>query len=197
MVDYPGCAFCTVILSSFGGTCVIMTPLLEGTDGVQKMSKSLGNYIGINEAPAEIFGKLMSISDELMYKYFECLTDFDLNEVEALHPKEAKLKLGEAVVQQFHGAKQAAKARAGFEKVFSRQQVPEKMEEYHLGKGKATLVDILKEKNLVVSAREFQRLLKQGAISYEGAKLADADWVPKTGVLKVGKRRFLRLVEAN
>ncbi len=173
---------------------VIMTPLLEGTDGVQKMSKSHGNYIGINEPPDEIFGKLMSISDELMYKYFECLTDFDLGEIKALHPKEAKLKLGEAIVGQFHDAQQAAKARGNFEKTFSQGRTPEAVEEYILGENRKILADILIEKNLVVSSREFQRLLKQGAISYEGIKLTDADWKPKSGILKVGKRRFLRLL---
>lgn len=173
---------------------VIMTPLLEGTDGVQKMSKSLGNYIGINEPPGEIFGKLMSISDDLMVKYFECLTDFDLEEVKALHPKEAKLKLGEAIVTQFCSGAEAVKARAGFEKIFSQGQVPAEVAEYRLGKAGLTLADILLEKKLVSSVREYQRLLKQGAISHEGQKLTDAPWTPKAGVLKVGKRRFLRLV---
>lgn len=173
---------------------VIMTPLLEGTDGVQKMSKSLGNYIGINEPPDEIFGKLMSISDELMYKYYECLTDFDLNEIKSLHPKEAKLKLGEVIVGQFHDQKRAALARSNFEKTFSQGQVPETIEEYVLGENKRILADILIEMNLVASSREYQRLLKQGAISYEGTKLTDAHWKPQVGVLKVGKRRFLKLV---
>lgn len=173
---------------------VIMTPLLEGTDGVQKMSKSLGNYIGINEPANEIFGKLMSISDELMYKYFECLTDFDLKEIKALHPKEAKKKLGEAIVGQFYSTKEAVKVSTDFERTFSLGKVPERVEEYHLGAKKVNLADILLEKDLVTSAREFQRLLKQGAISCDGVKLTDARWIPKAGVLRVGKRRFLKLV---
>ncbi len=173
---------------------VIMTPLLEGTDGVAKMSKSLGNYIGINEPADEIFGKLMSISDEMMYKYFECLTDFDLNEVEGLHPKEAKLKLGESIVEQFHDAQQAVKARSHFEKTFAQRQVPEEVEEYVLTGNKQVLVDVLIEKGLVASVREYQRLIKQGAVSYEGGKLTDPNWAPKAGVLKIGKRRFLKLV---
>ncbi|MCK5012260.1 MAG: tyrosine--tRNA ligase [Candidatus Omnitrophica bacterium] len=173
---------------------VIMTPLLEGTDGVAKMSKSLGNYIGINEPADEIFGKLMSISDEMMYKYFECLTDFDLNEVEGLHPKEAKLKLGESIVEQFHDAQQAVKARSHFEKTFAQRQVPEEVEEYVLTGNKQGLVDVLIEKGLVASVREYQRLIKQGAVSYEGGKLTDPNWAPKAGVLKIGKRRFLKLV---
>ena len=173
---------------------VIMTPLLEGTDGVQKMSKSLGNYIGINEAPDEIFGKLMSISDELMYKYFEYLTDFDLKEIKALHPKEAKQKLGEAVVKQFYNTAIASKAKADFERVFSQKKIPDMVEEYRLENKKLTLADILLDKKLVCSTREFQRLIKQGAISYEGGKVTDAQWTPKAGVLRIGKRRFLRLI---
>ncbi|MBN1869953.1 MAG: tyrosine--tRNA ligase [Candidatus Omnitrophica bacterium] len=173
---------------------VIMTPLLEGTDGVQKMSKSLGNYIGISEPPDEIFGKLMSISDELMYKYFECLTDFDLPEIKRLHPKEAKMKLGESIVTQFYGAEQAAKARGHFEKTFSQRQAPDEIREYVLAGNKQVLVDILLEKKLVASAREYKRLIKQGAISYENSRLTDPNWAPKAGVLKIGKRRFLKLV---
>lgn len=173
---------------------VIMTPLLEGTDGVSKMSKSLGNHIGINESASEIFGKLMSISDELMYKYFECLTDLDLNEIKALHPKKAKQKLGEVIVAQFCSSQEAAKAKAEFEKTFSQGKTPESVKEYSLGAKSVTLSDILLSEGLVASMREFQRLLKQGAISHEGTRLTDAHWTPKAGVLKVGKRRFLKLV---
>lgn len=176
---------------------VIMTPLLEGTDGLMKMSKSLGNYIGISESPDEIFGKIMSISDELMYKYFECLTDFDLNEIKGLHPKEAKMKLGESIVGQFHDVKQAAKARSGFERTFSQRQVPEGIEEQVLTGKSQALADILLEKGLVASMREYHRLIKQGAVSFEGSKLTDPNWVPKEGILKIGKRRFLRLIQAD
>ena len=84
---------------------IIMTPLLEGTDGVNKMSKSLNNYIGINESADEIFGKVMSISDDLMYRYYEILTDFDMAEIKALHPKEAKVKLASEIIARFHDSK--------------------------------------------------------------------------------------------
>ncbi|MCR4336292.1 MAG: tyrosine--tRNA ligase, partial [Candidatus Omnitrophica bacterium] len=97
---------------------VVMTPLLEGTDGEKKMSKSLDNYIGINEPPEEIFGKVMSITDVLMMRYYEILTDVDLAQVKTLHPKEAKLQLAGEIVRQFYGEKTAAAARQGFEKVF-------------------------------------------------------------------------------
>jgi tyrosyl-tRNA synthetase len=173
---------------------VIMTPLLEGTDGVHKMSKSLGNYIGISEPPEEIFGKLMSISDELMYKYFEYLTDVELSEIKTLHPKEAKLRLGEEVVGQFHDRAAAVKARESFEKTFSQRQFPEDIQEYVLGQNPKGLADILIEVGLIASIREYQRLIKQGAVSFEGHKLANPDWRPELGVLKIGKRRFLRLV---
>lgn len=173
---------------------VIMTPLLEGTDGVQKMSKSLGNYIGINEAPNEIFGKVMSIDDKLMYRYYEVLTDRDLREVKTLHPKEAKVRLGQEIVRQFYGEKEARTAQEHFEKVFSQRQNPDHMDEYVLGKGAETLFDILLKAGMVTSMRDFQRLLEQGALSHDGQVIRDAKWVPRKGVLKVGKRRFLRLV---
>lgn len=173
---------------------VVMTPLLEGTDGVQKMSKSLGNYIGINEPPDEIFGKVMSVSDTLMYKYFEYLTDFDLTEIKALHPKAAKLKLAGAIVEQFYDTQKAQKAMKNFEQTFSHRQMPEAIEEYQLNESGESLGDILIKKKLVVSVREFQRLIIEGAIHFEGEKVKDVHWVPQAGVLKVGKRRFLRLV---
>jgi tyrosyl-tRNA synthetase len=173
---------------------VIMTPLLEGTDGVQKMSKSLGNYIGIHEPPDEIFGKLMSISDELMHRYYEVLTDFDLKETKALHPKEAKIRLAFEMVRRLYGEKDAEKAKGHFEKVFSCKQIPEHMQEYNLGKTSASLADILMRNGLVTSKREFQRLLDQGAISHNDQPIPDADWPVQTGVLRIGKRRFLRIL---
>ncbi|OGX34951.1 MAG: tyrosine--tRNA ligase [Omnitrophica WOR_2 bacterium RIFCSPHIGHO2_02_FULL_52_10] len=173
---------------------VIMTPLLEGIDGIQKMSKSLGNYIGINEPPHEIFGKVMSINDDLMYRYYEILTDLDMGEIKSLHPKEAKLRLGEVIVEQFHGKAQASKARTDFEKTFSQRQNPQGIEEYRLGKDSMDLASILVERGLVSSKREYHRLIQQGAIHFEGEKLTDVEWTPKAGVLKVGKRRYLRLL---
>ena len=174
---------------------IMMTPLLEGTDGAQKMSKSLNNYIGIQEPPDEIFGKLMSINDELMNKYFEFLTDFSLSEIKSLHPKEAKLKLAQEIVRQFYGERQAQQARLHFEKVFSQRQTPEDMTEYILPKdGTKKIVDILLEKQFVSSKKEFQRLLQQGAVTHDGQKIEDPQWLPRQGVLKIGKRRFLKLV---
>ena len=173
---------------------IIMTPLLEGTDGVNKMSKSLNNYIGINESADEIFGKVMSISDDLMYRYYEILTDFDMAEIKALHPKEAKVKLASEIIARFHDSKKAEAARKNFERVFAQGQTPEDAPEYKLGPNTTSLVDILLSAKLVDSRREFQRLLSQGAISHDNHAIFDAQWRPQAGVVKVGKRRFLRLI---
>lgn len=173
---------------------IIMTPLLEGTDGVNKMSKSLNNYIGINESAEEIFGKVMSISDDLMYRYYEILTDFDMAEIKALHPKEAKVKLASEIIVRFHDSKKAEAARKNFERVFAQGQTPEDAPGYKLGLNTISLTDILLSAKLVDSRREFQRLLSQGAISHDKHVISDAQWQPQAGVVKVGKRRFLRLI---
>lgn len=173
---------------------IIMTPLLEGTDGVNKMSKSLNNYIGINESADAIFGKVMSISDDLMYRYYAILTDFDMAEIKALHPKEAKVKLASEIIARFHDSKKAEAARKNFEKVFAQRQPPEDAPEYKLGPNTTSLVDILLSAKLIDSRREFQRLLSQGAIRHDNHAIFDAQWRPQAGVVKVGKRRFLRLI---
>ena len=172
---------------------VLMTPLLEGTDGVQKMSKSLGNYIGINEAPADIFGKVMSISDELMFRYYELLTDADLNAIKALHPKEAKLGLAQKIVEMFHSQGDGEKARSGFESTFSQHQIPTDIPEVVIISG-TKLLDLLMVAKMIVSKNEGRRLLNEGAVSFEGNVISDENWLPSQGVLKVGKRRFLRLL---
>ena len=173
---------------------VLMTPLLEGTDGTQKMSKSFNNYIGIYESGKEIFGKVMSISDEAMLKYYECLTDYDLQKVKSEHPKEAKMTLAWEIVKQFHGVEKADTAKSDFNKIFSQGLIPEDVGEYSIRKGKKTLGDILVDAQLVDSKRDFTRLLKEGAISFEGNKIEE-NWVIQKGTLKVGKRRFLKLVD--
>ncbi len=172
---------------------VLMTPLLEGTDGVNKMSKSLGNYIGINEAPNDILGKVMSISDELMVRYYELLTDVDLSAIKAMHPKEAKLQLGQLIVDMFHPKGEGLKARAHFESTFSQHQIPQDIPELKIV-ADAKLLDILSVAKIIAAKNEGRRLLKEGAISHEGVAISDENWALKPGVLKVGKRRFLRLV---
>jgi tyrosyl-tRNA synthetase len=172
---------------------VIMTPLLEGTDGVQKMSKSLGNYIGINENPDEIFGKVMSVTDELMFRYYELLTDLDLDAVKKLHPKEAKLQLAAKIVGQFFGAQDAQKARDKFELTFSQHRTPEDISELKL-KGDEDLITMLVEAKLAPSKNEARRLIQQNAVTLDGEILKSEHDKVRKGVLKVGKRRFLRLV---
>jgi tyrosyl-tRNA synthetase len=173
---------------------VITMPLLEGTDGVQKMSKSYGNYIGINEAPNEMFGKIMSISDILMMKYYELLTDEELNIVKNMHPKEAKARLAEEIVRQYHSQEDARSARLEFERVFSQKELPQGIPE-HKTDGTKTIITILLDSGLVKSGNEARRLLKQGAVCFNNSKIEQEDFMPRdAGVLKVGARRFLKIV---
>ncbi|MEI6438130.1 MAG: tyrosine--tRNA ligase [Candidatus Omnitrophota bacterium] len=172
---------------------VMMTPLLEGLDGVNKMSKSLGNYVGINEPPREMFGKLMSVSDELMMKYFELLTDADLTAMRQMHPKEAKMELAGNIVAQFHGTDAARDAREHFNSVFAKKQVPDDIATLTLEPG-MDLIGVLVKTGIAPSKNEARRLIKQNAVTFEGSPLADESWALQRGVLKVGKRRFLKLV---
>ncbi len=172
---------------------VLMTPLLEGTDGINKMSKSLGNTIGINEEPNEIFGKVMSISDELMLRYYEILTEADLDTVKKMHPKEAKLQLAQTVVGMFHPICEGAKARGHFESTFSQHQTPENIPEFKIVSGQK-LIDILVVTNMAASKNEARRLIKEKAVTHEGNAVNDENWPLAPGVLKIGKRRFLRLI---
>lgn len=173
---------------------VLTMPLLEGTDGVQKMSKSFGNYIGINEPAKDMFGKLMSISDTLMEKYYLLLTDEDPASVKALHPKEAKLRLAEDIVGQYHSKDTARQARAEFERVFSQKELPAELPEYRPKKDES-VVSVMTASGLVKSGNEARRLIKQGAVVFEGEKITAEDFLfLKRGVLKVGARRFLRIV---
>ncbi|MDL1959060.1 MAG: tyrosine--tRNA ligase [Deltaproteobacteria bacterium] len=188
---------------------VITMPLLEGLDGVQKMSKSLGNYIGITETPQDIFGKLMSVSDDLMFRYFELLSSLELEEIKGLrdgivggrlHPKDVKIRLAQELVERFHGARAAEIAKADFEAQFSRGEVPDDIPEFKLSPDEKTiyLPRVLREVGLVESTSSARRLIKQGAVSIDGNKVQSEEIEvqgPKA-VLKVGKRRFLR-VKAN
>jgi len=174
---------------------VLTMPLLEGTDGIQKMSKSYGNYIGINEPAKEMFGKIMSISDSLMLKYYELLTDMNMASIKDMHPKEAKLKLAETIVEQYHGKDAAAKAHHDFEQVFSKRGSPEDMPAYKIKATGATLLDILTDSGAISSRNEARRLIQQGGISIDGERLDKEDEIiTGTGILKIGKRRFLKLI---
>jgi tyrosyl-tRNA synthetase len=173
---------------------VIILPLLEGTDGVQKMSKSYGNYIGINEPAGEMFGKIMSISDALMLKYYTLLTDVELEEVKAMHPKEAKLNLAQIITGQYHSKESASGARAEFERIFSQKKPPQDILEYRIT-GKKTILAILLENGLVKSGNEARRLFKQGAISFNHKKVEKDNFIPQeSGILKVGAHRFLKII---
>ncbi len=173
---------------------VLTMPLLEGTDGIQKMSKSYGNYIGINEPAKDMFGKIMSISDELMLKYYELLTDEDLNSVRQMHPKEAKVNLAKIIITQYHSAQAAQKEAEEFTRVFSQKEIPEDMPEYKTD-GKKNIVVILTETKLAASGNEARRLIKQGAVSFNNIKVDQEGFILKeAGVLKAGSRRFLRII---
>lgn len=172
---------------------VMSMPLLEGTDGVLKMSKSYGNYIGINEPAKEMFGKIMSISDELMLKYYELLTDEDLGKVKGIHPKEAKINLAKIIISQYHSIQAAEKEAEEFARVFSQKEVPQEMPEFK-SDGKKTILTILTESNLAASRNEARRLIKQGAVSFNNEKIEKDDFVPQvSGILKAGSRRFLKI----
>ncbi|MCM8762934.1 MAG: tyrosine--tRNA ligase [Candidatus Omnitrophica bacterium] len=172
---------------------VITMPLLEGTDGVQKMSKSFGNYIGINEPADEMFGKLMSISDELMLKYFELLTDEEMSEIKALHPKEAKIRLAKIIVAQYHGLLQAEKAQREFERIFTKRELPSDIAIFTL-KEKKSILEIMLQAGLSKTGNEARRLIKQGAVTFDNKKIDnEKTLIDKNGVLKIGTRRFLKI----
>ena len=178
---------------------VILTmPLLEGLDGVNKMSKSLGNYVGIAEPAKEQFGKIMSISDELMFKYYELLTDVDLGEVKDMHPMEAKKQLAARIVERFHGHGAGAAAREGFEAQFAKGEIPDDIPELTLAAeaGSLWIGRALTESGLTASNGEAIRLIKQNALTVDGEKVADKDHRLKAGgpyLIKLGKRKFLNL----
>lgn len=172
---------------------VLTMPLLEGTDGVQKMSKSYGNYIGITESSKEMFGKIMSISDDIMLKYYELLTDSDIEQIKKMHPKDAKVNLAKIIITQYHSSSVAGKEAEEFTRVFSQKEIPQDMPKFKTD-GKKSVVIILTESNLAVSGNEARRLIKQGAVSFNNIKVERDDFVPnESGILKAGSRRFLKV----
>ena len=188
---------------------VILTmPILAGTDGIEKMSKSLDNYIGLNESPKEIFGKTLRIPDTLIYQYFELATNVsnkDLTEIrtqladKTANPRDAKRRLARALVELYHSAEAAEKAEREFDKIFVEKSVPDEIEEYHLqaGNGVQTVVALLTAANLAGSRGEARRLIEQGGVSIDGERISDVNApLPskKEFVVKVGKRKFLRVI---
>ena len=185
---------------------VLTMPILEGLDGVQKMSKSLNNYIGINDAPDEQFGKLMSISDDLMWRYFELLSFRSMSEIEGYkleieggrNPRDIKFLLGEELVERFHGVGEGAKARDNFIARFQKGAMPDEMPELHIdsgGEGMA-IANLLSQAELVKSTSEAMRMIQQGAVRIDGERVSDKKLevsANTTHVYQVGKRRFARV----
>jgi len=186
--------------------CVLTMPLLEGTDGVDKMSKSKGNYIGISEAPESMFGKLMSISDTLMWRYYELLSFRSLDDIEqlrtqvaqGLNPREAKVALAQEIVTRFHSAAAARDALAAFEARFRHGLLPENMPEIAVGAAPLGILKVLRAAGLAASASEAQRNIEQGGVRIDGARVDDKALTLAAGnyVVQVGKRKFARVVLA-
>ena len=172
---------------------VMTMPLLIGTDGEKKMSKSYGNYVALNDLPNDMFGKMMSVSDALMYSYYELLTSEDLEAVRAGHPMEAKKKLAGLVTARYHGDAQAQAARAHFEQVFSRKELPEDMQVFRAEKpGKLSYLMV--SAGLASGMNEARRLITQGAVRLDGEKVSeDIMFEPKECVLQVGRRQFRKI----
>jgi tyrosyl-tRNA synthetase len=184
-------------------------PILVGLDGERKMSKSLGNYIGINEAPGEMFGKLMSISDQLMWSYYELLTDFAApvimrlrEEVRegVLHPMDAKMQLAHTIIAGFYGEDEAKRATDEFQRVFRDRQAPAEAPRHVLQRGVSKkLSALLVELQLVASRSEAERLMKQGGVEINSQRVDDVKreidlTTPSEFLLRAGKKRFLRIV---
>jgi len=188
---------------------VLTMPLLEGLDGVNKMSKSLGNYIGISEPPREIYGKLMSISDPLMVRYYELLSDVDLEtlarvrrgvggEPEGWHPMEAKRALAREMVARYHGGEAAVKAEHDFLQQFRQKELPDDIPVVRLSsEGPVWICRLLSAAGLAESNGEARRLIQQGGVKLDGEKVTDADCeIESVGelIVQAGKRRFARVI---
>jgi tyrosyl-tRNA synthetase len=186
---------------------ITTTPLLEGLDGVQKMSKSLDNYIGITESPSEIFGKVMSISDDLMWRYYELLTDLSPAEIEQMkqavengerHPRDLKAELGRRIVTDFHSQAEAQEASDEFDRMFREHQIPADIPTVKRAVGAVKLVKLLASEGLAASVSDAQRLMGQGSVRLNGERVSDVTYeIGKTAsevLIQVGKRKFLRLL---
>lgn len=186
--------------------CVLTMPILEGLDGVQKMSKSLNNYIGINDEPKDMFGKIMSISDDLMWRYFELLSFRPMSEIEALkadmeegkNPRDIKFLLAEEIIARFHSEEAATTAREGFIAQFAKNKIPDDIPEFSFETDDDgyPIANLLKDAGLCSSTSEAIRMIQQGAAKIDGEKITDKSVRVYTGtncVLQVGKRKFARV----
>jgi tyrosyl-tRNA synthetase len=184
---------------------IMTTPLLVGLDGVQKMSKSVGNYIGITDAPDEMFGKVMSISDDLMWNYYELLTDLTPGEIAELktkceagevNPRNTKVELAKSIIKDFHSNEAAQAAEDEFNRRFVKKEIPDEIEEKQIAAGSYKLVDLLVQSGLVESKGEAKRLVEQGGVKVGGEKASDTSAeiaVDGEMILQVGKRKFLKI----
>ena len=186
--------------------CVLMMPLLEGLDGVNKMSKSLGNYVGISEPPREIFGKLMSVTDDLMWRYYDLLSFRSAEEIarfrrevgEGRNPRDVKVMFAQEIVTRFHGAAAAVDALADFEARFKQGAIPDDISEVTLASidGGLSIVQVLRQAGLTASTSEAMRMIAQGGVKADGEKVGDKDVLIPSGVtlvLQVGKRKFAKV----
>lgn len=188
---------------------IILMPLLEGTDGINKMSKSIGNYIGIDEPPKEIFGKIMSISDKLMLKYYSLISRISINELRiieeglskgTIHPKKAKEDLAFEIVERYCGKDAAATARKEFEHIFKQKGLPEEIKEVTIdissGGNRNWLPQIMKDTSMTTGTSVARRLIVHGGVKVDEEKVTDPDMRLERGehIIKVGKRRFLKVI---
>ena len=185
---------------------VILTmPILEGLDGIQKMSKSLDNYIGIDDAPNDMFGKIMSISDKLMWRYLELLSfeslktiaDWKIEVENGENPRNIKFRLADEIITRFHSAESATQAQQNFVDRFAKNKVPDEMPEFNFDTG-IKIANLLKEAGLVNSTSDAFRMIKEGAAKIEGEKITDRNLEPEIGTAtyQVGKRKFARVTIA-
>lgn len=186
---------------------IITVPLLEGLDGVRKMSKSYGNYVAFNDLPSEMFGKIMSLPDNLLWKYFNLLTDVQDNKISKMkeevrlnkvNPRDLKIDLAKKIIKIFYSDKEASHAQEEFIKVFQKKENPEDIKEFRIKESKKKLIDILSESKLVSSKGEARRLIEQGAVKIDGKVIKGWDKeieIENKMVIQVGKRKFLRIVK--
>jgi tyrosyl-tRNA synthetase len=188
---------------------VLTLPILVGTDGHMRMSKTTGNYVGIDEAPNEMYGKVMSIPDHAMLNFYTLVTRFRPHEISAvergladgsLHPRDAKMKLAREIVSGFYGDDAAVQAEAHFQQVFQQGDLPEDMPVYTLAQGTTpNVVDLLVAAGLVASKSQARRLIAQGGVRLDGTKVEGLDQVvdgAEAQVLQVGKRKFVQIIRA-
>ncbi|KOR25511.1 tyrosine--tRNA ligase [Clostridium sp. L74] len=184
----------------------ILMPLLEGTDGKDKMSKSLGNYIGINEDANDIYGKVMSIPDEMIIKYYELATDIHPDEIakikekleeENVNPRDIKMELAKELVRLYHGEESAIKAEENFKNIFQQGNIPEEIDTLKVSLDEINIVDLIVNAKFAPSKNEARRLVKQGAVKINGEKVDEECKIKNEDILQVGKKKFIKILSEN